>query len=224
MSLIAEITDSWWDSRTVPEPNSGCLLWLGSVVSGGYGVLDTGDGWALAHRVAYERAFGSFDRKLNICHRCDTRLCVNPDHLFAATQLENMRDMKRKGRWRPRWSATKTPTATAVLAAMAATDGEKSGEVVDTVHLIRTVATTPAWCRVVGAPPWPQGHSGPTCEWPQNETDNPETENARLAVAPRAVATVAGCWPLLRLAVAIAPAAFRVPANASPALLSEVAQ
>lgn len=101
---------AWWDVLTVPEPNSGCLLWLGGTTGAGYGLTINDDGGiALAHRVAYQRAFGTFDTWLNVCHRCDTRCCVNPDHLYLATQLENMREMHRKKRNRPRGSRTPKP-------------------------------------------------------------------------------------------------------------------
>jgi hypothetical protein len=33
-----------------------------------------------------------------ICHRCDNPVCVNPDHLFDGSQLENLLDCVRKGR------------------------------------------------------------------------------------------------------------------------------
>jgi hypothetical protein len=75
-----------------------CWVWTGTVHPSGYGGL-TMDGAVLyAHRVSYEWAHGPIPDGMFVCHRCDNPRCVRPDHLFAAAQLENMRDMHRKGR------------------------------------------------------------------------------------------------------------------------------
>ena len=52
----------------------------------------------VAHRAAYEMHYGMTLGGLFACHRCDNRNCVRPDHIFAGTQLDNMRDMANKGR------------------------------------------------------------------------------------------------------------------------------
>lgn len=76
---------------------SECWFWCGSNGSGGYGAMN-----ALnenkAHRVSWKLFKGDIPPKTMVLHKCDIRNCVNPDHLFLGTQVENMKDMKNKGR------------------------------------------------------------------------------------------------------------------------------
>ena len=51
----------------------------------------------LAHRVSYEMQFGPL-AEMCVLHTCDTPLCVNPSHLTAGTQLDNIADMHAKHR------------------------------------------------------------------------------------------------------------------------------
>ena len=51
----------------------------------------------LAHRVAWKEAHGRYPNG-NVLHRCDTRCCVNPDHLYLGSQKDNVRDMITRGR------------------------------------------------------------------------------------------------------------------------------
>lgn len=86
--------------KTIPVPESGCIIFLGSVDGGGYGQVSTKRGKAPAksHRISWENENGEIPEGMMVCHKCDTPRCVNPDHLFLGSQFENMRDMSSKGR------------------------------------------------------------------------------------------------------------------------------
>lgn len=75
-----------------------CWLWTGGRTGEGYGTFSKGRTNQLAHRYAYEAAHGCAPVALVVRHRCDTPLCVRPDHLVAGTQAENIQDAKVKGR------------------------------------------------------------------------------------------------------------------------------
>lgn len=87
------------ESRSIPVPECGCILWLGNVNEQGYGRISSRGNWFLAHRIAFEIATGAeVPSGLGVCHKCDTPLCINPAHMFVGTQRENMLDATRKGR------------------------------------------------------------------------------------------------------------------------------
>lgn len=95
---------SLWDrfhDKVMPEPNTGCWLWVGAVKELGYGVIGLGrrdEGTAKAHRVSWELHRGPIPEGMCILHRCDQPMCVNPNHLFCGTLADNMQDCVRKGR------------------------------------------------------------------------------------------------------------------------------
>lgn len=87
-----------WGECYIPEPNSGCYLWLRSVNKKGYGQIGVHRKIHLAHRWAWERENGKIPEGLCVLHKCDTPGCVNPDHLFLGTSVDNNLDRDRKGR------------------------------------------------------------------------------------------------------------------------------
>jgi len=86
----------------IPEPNSGCWLWVGSVSDSGYGKFSIGNHVQVqAHRFSWELHNGDIPEGLFACHKCDVRCCVNPEHLFIGTQSDNLNDMVQKRRDNP---------------------------------------------------------------------------------------------------------------------------
>jgi hypothetical protein len=83
---------------SIPEPNTGCWLWLGNVNKrSGYGTLGVGQRsrgekcTVYAHRASYETYRGPIPERMHIDHLCRVRCCVNPDHLEVVIQAENNR-------------------------------------------------------------------------------------------------------------------------------------
>ena len=77
--------------NTIPEPNSGCILWLGAVNQFGYGRESINGQRIVAHRIAYTLAIGPVEDGLELDHLCRVRCCINPFHLKPVTKLENVR-------------------------------------------------------------------------------------------------------------------------------------
>lgn len=86
--------------KYMPEPNSGCWLWTAALGKAGYGSLrDPRVGHTVhAHRYMWELENGPIPSGLEICHKCDVRSCVNPQHMFLGTRSDNMQDCSRKKR------------------------------------------------------------------------------------------------------------------------------
>ena len=85
--LRPDLAELFW--RKVKKTET-CWLWLGRVTVGGYGRI--GKIQILAHRLSWEIHNGPIPKDLFILHKCDNPPCVNPEHLFIGTQIDNMRD------------------------------------------------------------------------------------------------------------------------------------
>ena len=75
-----------------------CWLWSAALNEAGYGVFGVGKQTDKAHRISYRLTHGEIPKGMFICHHCDVRNCVNPKHLFAGTNRDNVKDMLKKGR------------------------------------------------------------------------------------------------------------------------------
>src|SRR5215469_16805566 len=74
---------------------TGCWLWTDAPDRYGYGRLQMPDPpySVKAHRLSYILHIGPVADDLLVCHTCDRPICVNPDHLFVGTNVDNMKDM-----------------------------------------------------------------------------------------------------------------------------------
>lgn len=97
MRGVLPTLDQMFDARVIPEPNSGCWLWLGSVNHDGYSRY-AACGYKSGHRFFYEQAKGKIPAGLQLDHKCRVRCCVNPDHLEVVTcAVNNYRSMNVSG-------------------------------------------------------------------------------------------------------------------------------
>src|SRR3990167_7322581 len=100
--LRLDPVDRFW---TLVQKTEACWLWTGSLFQNiGYGQSQSHSkrgpfvGVSSAHRMSWIIAYGKIPKGLHVCHHCDNRQCVRPDHLFVGTAKDNMRDCVNKHR------------------------------------------------------------------------------------------------------------------------------
>lgn len=134
----------FWSKVDVGEPDE-CWLWLGASNDRGQGYIEIYDGRYRASRVAWVLAGRPDLGALLACHSCDNPPCVNPNHLWAGTDMDNIRDSIAKGRNQHggrHWSAKLTPETVVEARRLHALGGTTAG-------LARSYGVTPRAMRVM---------------------------------------------------------------------------
>jgi hypothetical protein len=100
LNLDPEALARFWAKVDIKDIDS-CWLWTASLNSKGYGSFAVRGSGVSAHKISWALAKNDgvlSDAKSHVMHSCDTRSCVNPNHLSLGTPKDNARDAINKGR------------------------------------------------------------------------------------------------------------------------------
>ena len=88
----------FWSNIQIPKKLNDCWIWNGHKLDSGYGQFYTSQRMWRAHRFSYMSYNGIINSDVFICHSCDNKICVNPNHLWEGNHAKNMQDMVIKNR------------------------------------------------------------------------------------------------------------------------------
>ncbi len=105
MIRLLEFSNQWsmkskksFENKIELIPFTDCWIWMGSVNKKGYGRLKADGKMQYAHRFSYSIYVGEIPKYMLVCHNCDNPPCVNPNHLFLGSDIDNVNDMIKKRR------------------------------------------------------------------------------------------------------------------------------
>ena len=97
IEMFKILKDKFWKNVNRQDDDM-CWNWSGNINSNGYGRVLIKKDHIFAHRASWMIHFGEIPEGMHVCHHCDNRKCVCPDHLFLGTNLDNIKDKMIKGR------------------------------------------------------------------------------------------------------------------------------
>jgi len=92
------IDKEWILQRCIQHPTTRCWEWQFHKDKWGYGTTNIQQKMVFVHRKVFELWHGPIPNELFVLHECDNPACLNPNHLFLGTNLDNVKDCVKKGR------------------------------------------------------------------------------------------------------------------------------